>query len=414
MSRVTMPRLSDSMEEGTIVAWLKADGDEVAIGEALAEIETDKATMPYEAELAGRLTILAPAGATVAVGEPIATVGVTAEPATAAVAAVAQEAPATPPAAARTADSFPAPGAAGGTARRAARPKASPVARRLAAELGVALAGLTGTGPGGRIVKADVLGAPVAPASPPAPSVTPSTGGAAAGVRGTVTEQPLTRIQQVVARRMSEAKASIPEFTVAVDVAMDAAVELRAALKDAFAGGGAPVPSYNDLIVKAVAVALREQPRANAAYRDGAIQFHGRVNVGVAVAGDGSLMVPTVFDADRLSLGAIAARTRALAERARAGTVAPADLDGGTFTVSNLGMLGADRFAAVINPPQAAILAVGALTERPVVRDGELAVGHVMALTLTCDHRVLYGSDGAGFLARVRELLERPLALVAA
>ena len=222
--------------------------------------------------------------------------------------------------------------------------------------------------------------------------------------------QELNRTQQVIARRMAEAKATVPEFTLQAEIDMDAAVRSRDELK-AMAGEDAVVPSYNDMIVKAGALALRQFPRANGAYRDGHWELYSRVNVGVAVAGQDSLVVPVVFDADGKALGEIARETRALAARVREGSITPPELSGGTFTVSNLGMYGVSNFTAVINPPQAAILAVGALVERPVIRDGAVVAGHVMPVTLACDHRILYGAEAAEFLARIRELLEHPAAL---
>jgi pyruvate dehydrogenase E2 component (dihydrolipoamide acetyltransferase) len=222
----------------------------------------------------------------------------------------------------------------------------------------------------------------------------------------------LTKLQQVVARRMSESKATAPDFSLSRDLEMDAAVELRGQLKE-WSGEGDVVPSYNDLVVKACALALKEHPRANGAYRDGHWELYERVNVGIAVAAaDGALIVPVVEKADRASLGEIARESRRLAAAARDGSVTPPELSGGTFTVSNLGMFGIDNFTAVINPPQAAILAVGVLAQKPVVRDAELAVGWRMGVTLVCDHRILSGGDGAGFLARVAELLASPGALV--
>jgi len=281
---IVMPRLSDSMEEGTILRWIKSQGDEVALGDELVEIETDKANMVYEADAAGTLIeIIASEGDTLPIGEPI-------------------------------------------------------------------------------------------------------------------------------ARRMAESKATAPHFYLEAEVDMSRAVEGRARLKAA-AREGEAVPSFNDMVVKACAVALREFPRANGAYRDGRVETYARVNVGVAVAARDALVVPTVFDADAKGLAQIAAESRALAQRVRDGQITPPELSGGTFTVSNLGMYGITNFAAVINPPQAAILAVGSIAERPVVRDGEITAAQVMPVNLACDHRILYGADGAEFLARVRELLEEPLAL---
>jgi pyruvate dehydrogenase E2 component (dihydrolipoamide acetyltransferase) len=219
-----------------------------------------------------------------------------------------------------------------------------------------------------------------------------------------------TRAQQVVARRMSSSKATVPEFTLAAEIDMGRCVELRERLR-AIAGDG-PVCSYNDIVVKACGVALREHPRANGAWRDGRFELYSRVNVGVAVAGDGVLVVPTVLDADARPLAEIAVETRRLAERVRSGQITPPELAGATFTVSNLGMFGVRSFTAVINPPQAAILAVGAVTARPLVRDGAVVARPAMDVTLACDHRILYGADAARFLARIRELLEEPLALL--
>jgi pyruvate dehydrogenase E2 component (dihydrolipoamide acetyltransferase) len=439
VTEIVMPRLSDSMEEGTILKWLKDSGDDVSRGEPLAEIETDKATLTYESDAAGVLEIVAPAGETLPIGSVIARLdggngaSAAAEPAPTA----AEEEPETrdapePPASPEPpAASAPAPPAA--PAMQGGRVKASPVARRLAREHNVDLHQVTGTGPGGRIVKDDVEQAaksprpqpsaeppadtpaqtpdpapeqPDAGAPPPAPTTVAETGTA----KGDVTVQELTRVQGLIARRMAESRATIPSFELRTEIDMDACVALRKELKAL--GGDAPVPSYNDMVVKASALALREFPRANGSYRDARFELYSRVNVGVAVAAADSLVVPTVFDADRKSLREIARDTRALAERVRAGAVTPPELSGGTFTVSNLGMYGVTDFTAVINPPQAAILAVGALAPRAVVGDdGELVARDTMNVTLACDHRILYGAEAAEFLARIRALLERPLAL---
>jgi pyruvate dehydrogenase E2 component (dihydrolipoamide acetyltransferase) len=220
--------------------------------------------------------------------------------------------------------------------------------------------------------------------------------------------QELTRLQRTVSRRMAESKATAPDFALEVEIDMSLCVELRARLKEV---EDRP-PSFNDMVVKACANALRQHPRVNAAYRDGKFELYSRVNVGVAVAANDALIVPTVFDADKKSLGEISRTVQSLATKVRDGQITPPELSGGTFTVSNLGMYGIDRFSAVINPPQAAILAVGALRKKPVVDDGGRIVARdMMSATLICDHRILYGADGAQFLARVRELLEQPLAL---
>jgi pyruvate dehydrogenase E2 component (dihydrolipoamide acetyltransferase) len=234
--------------------------------------------------------------------------------------------------------------------------------------------------------------------------------------KGETRVQEPNKLQQTIARRMAESKATIPDFSIQGDVDMESCVQLRGELKrlapSAPGGAGQPgTPTYNDMVVKACALALREHPRANGSYRDGGMQLHSRVNVGVAVAAEDALVVPTVFDADEKSLGEIARETRELAERVRAQAITPPELGGGTFTVSNLGMYGVRSFTAIINPPQAGILSVGTLAPRAVVRDGELAIRHTLTLTLVCDHRILYGAEAAQFLARVRELLEAPAAL---
>ena len=411
MSEIVMPRLSDTMEEGTILRWLKGDGEEVARGEELVEIETDKATMVYESDVAGTLTLLAAEGETLAVGRPIARVGEGAtadtqgaETGRSAESPVAANEPAEETAAPPAQSASPAPPAP--NTEQTSRVKASPLARRIAGEEGVDLTTVAGTGPGGRIVKADVKAAShsAVPAAP-APD-------AVATAKGTATEVELNRLQQAVARRMAESKATIPDFTMALDVDMDECVALRSELKRLAAEGVESPPTYNDMVVKACALALREHPQANGSYRDGRVTLYSRVNVGVAVAAEGALVVPTVFDADSKALGEIARETRALAERVRAQTITPPELGGGTFTVSNLGMFGIRSFTAIINPPQAAIMSVGALERRAVVADdGAIVARSMLTLTLVCDHRILYGAEAARFLARVRELLQTPAAL---
>jgi len=419
MADVVMPRLSDSMEEGTVLAWMKSIGDDVAVGDELVEIETDKANMVYESDVAGTLTeIIAEEGATLAIGEVIARVGEgTGDGARDAEDAPGRGAPAGD-APRPSGGSEPAPAAQRPEGERAAsdgggRVKASPLARRIARERGIDLAALSGSGPGGRIVKADVervgTGAAVA-ASKTAGAPALGVAGLVETARGSTETAELTRLQQTVARRMAESKATAPHFYLTCDIDMSRAVEARARIKAA-AGEDEIVPSFNDMIVKASALALREFPRANGSYRDGRVEEYSRVNIGIAVAARDALVVPTVFDADAKGLRAIAAESRRLAERVREGTITPPELSGGTFTVSNLGMFGITSFAAVINPPQAAILAVGSIDEVPVVRDGEVAAGRRMSVNLACDHRVLYGADGARFLSRVRDLLEEPVFL---
>ncbi len=443
---VVMPRLSDSMEEGTVLKWLVEQGAEVKRGAPLVEIETDKANMTYDADTDGvLLEVLAKEGETLEVGQPIARIGQADE-----AGARAKEPESEPPAEpeggaepeeaekseeATAADEAPTPAPAesrGG----GARVMASPVARRVAKELGVELSAVEGTGPGGRVVKADVEaaaengvgGAPTAAdddegaaprddegAAPRGAGVTPepaqatsAAAPASAGGKGAVTVRELTRLQRTVSRRMAESKATVPDFALEVDVDMTLCIELRERLK----GQTEHPPSYNDMVVKAAGLALREHPKVNGAYRDGKFELYERVNVGFAVAAQDALVVPVIQDTDQKSLGEISRQARRLIGRVRDGEITPPELSGGTFSVSNLGMLGVQRFTAIVNPPQAAILTVGALTKRPAVDErGRVRARDLMTLTLVCDHRILYGADGARFLAQVREQLEQPLSL---
>jgi len=516
MPDVTMPRLSDSMEEGTILKWLKAAGDEVSKGDELVEIETDKATMTYEADSDGTLEIVAEEGSTLSIGEVIARIGEgaatsseggaegeseaeasaggddesagdgggtatkteddegeepaaeeassgddesssddaesssddgesssddgdddTAEPAAEAEATTAEDSDGDGGA---QAAAEPAPAAEG----NGGRPKASPIARRIAREHGIDLSKLEGTGPGGRIVKADVEAAAsggaaepeaggaeaeepeareAAPAEPeeapaeaaeeraPEPEREKAPAGGGETGKGEVTIQEPSRVQQIIARRMAESKATIPHFTLTTDVDMEGAVGLRDQLKALAAERETPVPSYNDMVVKACAIALRDFPLVNGAYRDGKFELYGRVNIGVAVAGEGTLIVPTIFDADRKGLGTIAKESRALAQKVRDGKISPPELSGATFSVTNLGMYGVTSLTAVINPPQAAILGVGKMEPRAVVRDGEVVARNTLSLTISCDHRILSGAPAAEFLARVKDILEQPISL---
>jgi len=411
MADVVMPRLSDSMEEGTILQWLKQVGEDVAVGDELVEIETDKANMAYESDVAGKLIeILVQEDETVPIGTPIARVDGEGPSGSAAGPVVGEAAINAPQASSRD-----------------GRIKASPVARRIASERGLDLGELQGSGPGGRIVKADVergassaggtaSGGPRTEAQPPPAGPPEAVPGPAADTpspetaKGEVTYEDLSKLQSTISRRMAESKATAPHFYLEAEVDMSRLVAARAQIK-AEAKEGDVVPSFNDMVVKACALALREHPRANGAYRDGRFELYSRVNVGVAVSAKDALVVPTVFDADQKSLRQIAADARVLAQRVRDGQITPPELSGATFTVSNLGMFGIDSFAAVINPPQAAILAVGAIAERPVVRNGSIATAHLMRVNLACDHRILYGAPAAEFLARIRTLLEEPLSL---
>ncbi|MDX6563032.1 MAG: hypothetical protein QOD65_2846 [Gaiellales bacterium] len=378
-----MPRLSDAMEEGTIVRWLKDVGDQIEVGDELVEVETDKATVIYESEVSGLLSaILVQAGEAQRLGGPIATIG------GAAVAGQAQ-----------------------------GRPLATPVARRRASELGVDLGALTGTGPRGRIRLADVEAAADRPpaaarqpvAAPPAiaaPGPTPSP----AGGRGRAERLPLTSTQRVIAQRMAETISTVPHFRLSMDVDFGEILRLRTRLRAAVGDGA---PTVNDIVVALTARALREHPAVNSSYAGDAIERYERVNVGIAVARPGALLVPVVLDADRRSLGEIARETAGLIERVRTSSTTPADLADGTFTVSNLRMYGISAFDSIINAPEAAILSVGAAQPRALVDEAGAVTSRPFAtLTLACDHRAVYGADGAAFLARLQALLESPEVLV--
>ncbi|MCW3040815.1 MAG: catalytic domain of component of various dehydrogenase complexe [Solirubrobacterales bacterium] len=410
---VTMPELSEGMESGTIIAWLIENGALVNVGDELLEVETDKAAMTVEAEAAGTLQIVVAVNQSAAVGDVIARIGedpapVPPPPTASSAPPAAADAPAAAPP-----SSFP---------ETVSALRVSPVARRAATEHGVDLGSISGTGPGGRIVRSDVeraAGLPVTPApaaSQPVPAQLAAPPAARNGsasrartVKGEVRVEELTRVQTAVARRMSESKATAPEFILGVDVDMEEAIALRTRLK-ALAGEEKP-PSYNDLVIKASALALREFPRANGAYVDGRFELYENINVGMAVAANDALIVPTILDADKKSLGEIGRESRRLAGRVRNGEVTPPELSGGTFTVSNLGMFGISEFISILNPPQAAILSVGEMKRKPVEWEDEVTLRHVMKLRLSCDHRILYGADAAGFLRRIKDLLQNPLGM---
>jgi pyruvate dehydrogenase E2 component (dihydrolipoamide acetyltransferase) len=405
---VLMPRLSDATEEATIVAWLVDDGATVSPGDEIVEIETDKATTSYGAEAAGTLRIVAATGRTVRAGTAIARIE-TGDGPGADVPVVAGEGPgaAEPGAGGALAAGTPEPGSAppAGTPEPAPSPEPTPVPEPTPpsspdpAPEPSPSPEPSGTGDG--------------PPATPAPGVggaAPADASLAPVPEGAVRRVP-TRVERLVADRMVQSRTTIPDFAVAVDIDMGRALELRAELKTVGAiGGSGRTPSVNDLVVKACALALREHPRIRSAWDDdGTVVEHEAVHVGVAVAtDDGGLVVPVVRDADRLGLGALAATTRDLAGRARAGRVTPRELSGGTFTISNLGALGVAHFTAIVSPGQGAILAVGAVADRLVAVDGAPAVRPVMTATLCSDHRVIYGAHAAAFLDRLRTLLEHP------
>jgi pyruvate dehydrogenase E2 component (dihydrolipoamide acetyltransferase) len=431
---ILMPALSPTMTEGNVTKWLKKEGDEVHSGDVLAEIETDKATMEFEAVDDGRLgRILVPEGAEgIKVNQPIALLlGEGEDPSALDKHA---EKPTTPVAAASAAEPLraaeprpaaqPAP-ARGGNGK--GRIFASPLARRMAQQAGLDLTAITGSGPQGRIVKADieaVLSAerpPAAPARPVAqPQAAPPITSApvpaltkervlALAANPPYTERPLTAMRRVIARRLTEAKQTVPHFYLTVDCEIDELLKFRAELNGK---SNAYRISVNDFVIRAAALALRQVPAANASWSDEAILLWEAVDIAVAVALEDGLITPIVKNADRKGLAAIANEIRDLAARARAGKLKLEEFQGGTFSISNLGMFGVRDFAAVINPPHGGILAVGAGEQRPVVKNGALAIATAMSCTLSCDHRAVDGAVGAQFLAAFKKLVEDPLTML--
>ena len=410
---VAMPALSPTMTEGTLARWLVKEGDSVSAGDVIAEVETDKAAMELEAAdggLVGRL-LVAEGTEGVPVNQPIAVLLGDGEDAAAldgfrpAPAGSGPEAaPAPPPAAAASAASAAA-SRRGGPEGAAERIFASPLARRMAERAGLDLAALRGTGPRGRIVRADVEAALSEGSSQaaPAPAAVDEAPPPPAGAREIV---PHTTMRKTIARRLSESKRTVPHFYLTVDCGIDRLLATRR--KFAERGGAGRGISVNDFVIRAAALALREIPDANASWSDDGIVRYGSVDVSVAVATGGGLIAPVVRDADRKGLGEISAEMKDLAARARSGGLRPEEYRGGTFSISNLGMFGVREFSAIVNPPQAAILAVGAGEPRPVVRDGALDVATVMTCTLSCDHRVVDGAVGARLLAAFKGFVEYP------
>lgn len=433
---IVMPSLAAGMTEGTLTRWLKGEGDAVAKGEAIAEVETDKATLEMEAEETGLLgRILVPAGpGAVAVNTPLAVLFKAGEAVdTAAPAASPAPTPAPAPA---TLPSASPPAALGGTAP-GHRVPASPLARRLAAQYGVSLTGLHGSGPSGRVVRLDVerlrdaaaARPAAAPALPPAvaapalPSPVEAATVPAVRPQAAVTPSapqpmpwqahtaiPNSAMRKTIARRLSEAKQTVPHFYLTVEVELDAVLSLRQRLNGR--SGAESKLSVNDFIVKAAALALRRVPAANAMWTDEAILRFAEVDISVAVATDGGLITPVVRQADRKGLATISGEVKQLAAKARDGKLTPEEYQGGSFTISNLGMYGITQFSAIVNPPQACILAVGAGEPRPVVRDGTVQVRTLMTCTLSVDHRAVDGAVGAEFLAAFKPLIEDPLQLM--
>jgi len=446
MGEITMPRLSDTMSEGTVGRWLKKVGDQIAVGDIIAEIETDKATMELEAFEAGVLQqILIPEGQTVPIGHPIAIIGdsaapvaptpsippVTTQPSAPLASAVTPVTVQAVSSAAVAESATPAPAVGGDDNGRI---KASPVARRLAEELGIDLRQVVGTGPGGRIIKENVeefaarRGAavpaptvtpstppptpvpvsPPTPVQPPAPARTPTP----APAPKLVGAEPLSRMRRTIARAMTDSKPGVPHIYLTIEVDADALVALR----EQITASGTRV-SINDLVVKAAAKALSKVPAVNVSYSQTAdgqpgIVRHSQINIGVAVALDDGLVAPVVRDADKKSISVISAEIRDMALRAREGKIKQQELEGATFQVTNLGMFGIVEFGSIISVPQAASLAVGAVRKVPVVRNDQIVIGQVMNLTLSADHRVVDGAVGAQYLQELRKLLEAPMNII--
>ena len=430
---INMPRLSDSMEEGEIVAWHKNVGDKVQKGDLLAEINSDKATMDFESPKTGTLLYVGvPVGDKILVGAPLVVIGEAGEAFEHLLGGAAAAAPATETAAPAVAT--PAPAAPAATAAVAAstpsvqvaethdqsRVFASPLAKEIAKASGIAIENVQGSGDNGRIVKRDVEAAvskgvaapavatpvvavPVVATAKPTPSVSTSFGGE------DYTDQPLTSMRKVIAKRLSESLFTAPHFYLTMEINMDKAMELRTQLNAV----AAPVKlSFNDIVVKAVAVTLRNHPAINSSWMGDFIRQNNHVNIGVAVAVGQSLFVPVVRNADMKSLGQISSEVRTLAGKAKEGKLQLPEMQGSTFTISNLGMFDIEEFTAIINAPDSCILAVGSIMQKPVVKNGEIVVGNVMKITLSCDHRVVDGATGAVFLQELKAKLEDPIRLL--
>jgi pyruvate dehydrogenase E2 component (dihydrolipoamide acetyltransferase) len=420
-SRVVMPKLSDTMEEGRIIRWLRKVGDAIETGQALAEVETDKATVEMEAYTNGTIrALVATEGQFVKVGELIGIIGSPDEDISAllpgtgeAAAKSAAPAPVTRPAAAPPAAPAAKPAPSGGPTPTGRSLKASPLALRMAVEAGLDLNAMQGTGPQGRIIKRDIEAAlaqaPAEAAPAAARSAVPQRSRAVA-LRAAREDGPesqdveLTSVRRTIAKRLVQSKGPVPHFYLTVDVAMDRVWEAYKALRDQKS-----TISVNDIVLKAAALALRQHPEINAAFAGDHIKVFSRVHIGVAVALEDGLITPVLRDADIKPLEEISEEARTLAERARARKLQPNEYTGATFSISNLGMMGIEDFSAIINPPEAAILAVGAVRQVPVVVDGALAVGWRMKVTLSVDHRVADGASGARFLQTLKKFLEHPL-----
>lgn len=426
---IRMPRLSDTMEEGVIIGWLKKEGDKVQPGDVLAEVETDKATMELESFYDGVLLHIGVAEGTVPVDGILAVIGEEGEDYKAQLAEAQNYTGASSddssdaeqssdseneePAAQEKKTEAPAPASAPSSSGSPAtssdddRIKASPLARKMAADAGIALSSVTGSGEGGRIIKRDIES--YQPAAAPAEqgdgrSVRAFSGG---NLAESSHDQPVSQMRKTIARRLGESKFSAPHFYLTVDIDMDQAMAQRKA-----ANNYSPVKiSFNDFVVKACALALRDHPTVNSSWHGDKITQHDHIHIGVAVAVEDGLLVPVIKHADHKSLSQINQEVKDLAGKAKNKKLSLDQMQGNTFTISNLGMFGIEEFTAIINPPDACILAVGTIVEKPVVRDGQIVVGHMMKVTMSCDHRVVDGASGAKFLQTLKTILENPMAL---
>jgi pyruvate dehydrogenase E2 component (dihydrolipoamide acetyltransferase) len=432
-TKVFMEALSPTMEEGRLVKWTKNEGDAVKTGDPIAEVETDKAIMELVARADGVLRKrIVPEGESRPVGSIVGVIAGADENIDAIIAEAGGQMAAgasagTPPAQAPAAEPTqapvapaPAPAPAGGSrapsaesrepaaavdVQQSGRVKSSPLARRMAAEKGVELSGVQGSGPGGRIIKADIEKAQAGAGAPRAAAAAAPRAATGADYE----DQSLTQIRKTIAKRLSESIGPIPTFYLTAEIDMERVAEARTAMAEM---GDEFKASFNDVILKAVATALRQHPEVNAHWLGDRIRYHNRVHLGMAVATDDGLIVPVIFDADTKSLREISAESRALAKKARERKLQPQEYTGSTFSVSNLGMFGIDQFTAIINPPEVGILAIGGIEEKPIVVDGELEVRRRLRVTMSCDHRVIDGAVGAKFLQTLRRLLENPLMLV--
>lgn len=429
---ITMPRMSDTMVEGNIVAWHKKEGDTIESGELLAEIETDKATMDFDSPMDGVLLHIAVKEGSVAIDDVIAVIGEEGEDWQTALngkpkassANVSSELTAPAPSATKVSDD--------NSASEAMRIKASPLAKSIAKEIGIDLSSVKGSGDQGRIIKKDVealisskptpsvLQKPVVGKPEPAQVVAPTPEVKETSVAPAITpflfsgssnsyeDVPVTQMRKVIARRLGESKFTAPHFYLTIEIDMEKAIQLRKQLNEV-----APVKlSFNDLVVKAAAVSLRKHPSINSSWMENHIRFNKEVNIGVAVAVEDGLLVPVVKYADIKTLSQINVEVKEMAGRAKKKKLQPQEMQGNTFTISNLGMFGIEEFTAIINPPDACILAVGGIIEKPVVKEGNIVVGQQMKVTLSCDHRVVDGASGAQFLMTFKEILEDPIRLL--